>query len=216
MRTKLTLLLTLGALFVSIGAQAELPTRGTIGLYLAEGNDLARAGVAKVGEPFELVVVTDSDLRMDGVIFKITELNLLFPGIFKVSTTKYGEGNIEGADNDLGEYAFTFAGPCAEAGATEVARVGYVDANGELPNDIALFVGGIPNDTLHGPQLEGAPGFISCGDGMYALLPEPWDDDSIDPTQIEGVTTTDGLLVLNPSQQVPVGDASMTTLKARY
>ena len=71
---------------------------------------------------------------------------------------------------------------------------------------------------IHLRQLGTQPGYISCNaaQDVWALAPEPWDDDSIDPTQIEGVTTTDGLLVLNPSQTVPNEDDTFSALKTRY
>ena len=215
----MTVFLAIAALlFVAVAAHAELPARGTIGLYLndGEGNDLTRSGVTKIGEPFELVVKVDSDFESAGLVFKITELNLLFPGVFKVSTWRYNETIFELGENDIGEYAFVYGGVCAPSGGVEVLRVGYADVNGDLPDDVALYVTGHAADQIHLGDLEDDPGYIDCTDGTWSLIPEPWEDDSIDPWRIEGVTHTDGLLILNPSISVPVGMESIGMLKAKF
>jgi hypothetical protein len=219
MRRISILVLVVAVVLTSMPAAAELPSRGTIGLYLdlSDGNDLSRAGTPKVGDPFELVVVTEAQTSAGAAVFSITELNLLYPGVFKVSTWRFNDSNMEMADNDQGEYAFAYMG-CFPAGREQVLRVGYVDVNGDLPEDVVLRVSGIAGDQLHAPALEGAPGYVDCEvDEIFALDPEPWDESSnVDPTLIEGVGTTDGLAVLNPSLRVPVAESSMSTLKAMY
>lgn len=213
------LLLSLALSMVAATACAERPANGTIGLYLDDqnGNDLSRAGVVKKGQPFELVVRIDSDSESSALVFQMTELNLLYPGVFKVSTWKYNETIFDLGRNDIGEYAFAYADVCAQTGGVDMVRVGYAHVSGPFPNDVVLYVHGIPDDTLHLPVLEGAPGYIDCGtDETWALAPEPWVDQSYDPTIIPGVTSTDGLLVLNPAHMVPVGSVSLSVLKTRF
>ena len=211
------LFLTVMLLVVAATALAELPVNGTIGLYLddSDGNDLSRAGVVKQGEPFELVVKMNSGTQPDAVIFQITELNLLYPGVFKTSTWRYNDSFMTLGQEDIGEYVFAFM-ECAPEGELEILRVGYNHVSGDFPNDIPLYIGGSPNTELHLPALEGAPGYVSCDHEGWALAPEPWDDDSYDPTTIAGVTETGGLLVLNPSHMVPIGSATVSTLKAKF
>jgi hypothetical protein len=210
------LALTLPLLVVALTASAQAPNGGTIGLYLDDGNDLSRAGITKVGEPFEIVVKTNSPSRTSALLCAVTELNLLHPGVFKVTTWKHNDSTLDMGNNDLGQYLIAY-GVCAPAGELEVLRIGYVDFDDELPNDIALYVHGEVEERIAEPSLGGLPGTVDCDEDLIlALSPEPWEDDSIDPTQIEGVTTTDGLLVLNPSQSVDVEGASMSTLKSRF
>jgi hypothetical protein len=217
MSWKTVLVVTLCAAVLTTPAWAEAPVRGTIGLYLStdEGNDLSRSGVTKAGEPFELVVRIDAEIPGNAIVFQITELSLLYPGVFKVSTWRYDDSDLDLGDNDQGEYVFAY-GTCAVAGELEVLRVGYSDVQGDLPPDVPLYVQGSPND-LHGSNLDGAPGYSPCDAGvLLALTPLPWDDSSIDPMQIDGVTHTDGLLILNPSKSVPNGVESFGALKAKY
>lgn len=218
-RTFMILFIAVCVLLLAGSAVAEWPENGTIGLYLSEGdNDLNRAGVTKVGEPFELVVKIDTGVESEAVMFQMTELNLLYPGIFKVSTWIYNESIFDLGRNDIGEYVFPYGGECAPAGGVIVTRVGYVDVTGELDDDIPLWVHGLEEDQIHLPVLGTQPGYLACNatQDTWALAPEPWDDDSFDPTQIEGVTNTDGLLVLNPSLLVPNEGSSFSALKTRY
>ena len=219
MRIMTVLLIVVALSFIAANAHAEREVRGTIGLYLntGDGNDLSRAGVTKVGEAFELVVTIDTQNSTNGIVFQMTELNLLYPGVFKVSTWKFNGTDFGMGNNDIGEYAFVYGASCTEPGRSEILRVGYVDVNGNLPHDVLLYIDGIPDDKIHAPYLDGAPGFVDCDETyIYALAPEAWDDDSIDPTLIDGVVGTDGLLVLNPSQTVPVERESISMLKAKY
>jgi len=217
-RTFMILFFALGILLLAGSAVAEWPENGTIGLYLSEGdNDLSRAGVTKVGEAFELVVQIDTGVESIAVLFQMTELNLLYPGIFKVSTWIYNESIFDLGRNDIGEYVFPYGDQCAPAGEVVVTRVGYVDVTGELDDDIPLWIHGLEEDQIHKAELGSQPGYLACNtQDTWALAPEPWDDDSIDPTQIEGVTNTDGLLVLNPSLLVPNEGSSFSALKTRY
>jgi hypothetical protein len=217
MRALLVVLVIMAAMLVAAGASAERPVAGTIGLYLSEdGNDLSRSGIVKQGDPFELVVSIDTDVESIAVVFQMTELNLLYPGVFKVSTWKYNDSIFGLGRNDLGEYAFPYGSACAPAGGVVVLRVGYAHVSGDLPNDIPLYIGGIPNDELHLPVLAGAPGYIDCGsDTSWSLALEPWSDESIEPERV-GITETDGLLLLNPSEAVPVDGGSVSLLKTRY
>ena len=211
------LFLTLVLLMVAATAPAELPVNGTIGLYLddSDGNDLSRAGVVKKGEPFELVVKMNVGAQPSGVIFQMTELNLLYPGVFKTSTWRYNDSFMTLGQEDVGEYVFALM-ECAPDGELEILRVGYNHVSGPFPKDVPLYIGGSPNTELHLPALEGAPGYVGCDDNSWSVAPEPWDDDSFDPTTLAGITETDGLLLLNPSYMVPIGSATVSTLKARF
>lgn len=218
---KTLILLVLVGVLGSTGAWADLPSAGTVGLYLVQGeNELTRAGVVKIGTPFEIVIQTNADYESMGGLFGMTELSLLYPGIFKVGTSKVNDTTFDLGDNDIGEYVLAYT-ECEAAGPLEVVRVGYVDINGDLPEDVVLYVGGVSDDDKHNKDIDGAPGFVSCSESawltMFSLVPEPWDSSSnIDPTAIDGVTVTDGLLVLNPSRRVPVFSSTVGTLKAQF
>jgi len=216
--TRIVLFLAVMISITVTPAWAQFPVSGTIGLYLddSDGNDLSRSGVVKKGKPFEIVVTmtTPEERHASLAVFQITELNLTYPGVFKVSTWKYNNTQMDLGRNDIGEYVFAFQ-ECAPDGEIEILRVGYNHVSGPF-RDVALYVGGLPEDTEARPTWDGAPGYITCADDAWSLDPEPWTDDSFDPTTIEGVTDTDGLLVLNPTHLVPIGTTSVSLLKSRF
>ena len=148
----------------------------------------------------------------------MTELQNLYAGVFKYTTTRFGGATVSYGNEDVGEQAFGY-GACANAGENEILRIRYHDVNGSLPENVVISVFDPGPDNSYFEMSDGEMLYVDCSPGDYhQLTAEPWDDSSgIDPTRIEGVTSTDGILVLNP-QGLSVSSefSSLSTLKSRF
>ena len=209
-------ILTLVIAFGAVPATAQ----DTIGVYadFGDGGELSRSLITKVGEPFDIVVVTKTNYSGDLIQFEMTELQNLYAGVFKYTTTRFGGATASFGDEDIGEQVFGY-GACAGAGENEILRIRYHDVNGSLPENVVVSVFDPGPDNSYFEMLNGVMMYSDCYTVAYRqLVAEPWDESSgMDPTLIEGVTSTDGILVLNP-QGLSVSSefSSLSTLKSRF
>ena len=189
----------------------------TIGIYIEDDDGLDRAGVTKVGEPFDVVVVVNASKSGGAIEFVMTELMHLFPGVFKFSTKKVNDTPLDLGNNQQGEYLIAYGG-CVDAGSFEVVRLQYYDVDGSIDDNVVLGLSGLGPESDYPSTFDGQMGYISCQDEGVILVGEPWEhDDVIDPTRIEGVVNTDGIVVLNPvGLGVTNEEASVSTLKTRF
>lgn len=210
---------TLLVLLIAAGFASPVHAQDTIGIYVDFEGDLSSAAVTKPGVPFEIVVVAEMDAQSGAAEFVMTELMHLYSGVFKFWTTKINNTHLDLGDNQSGEYLMAFAG-CMDAGVQELVRVQYYDVNGEIGSDVVLELSGLGPDASMPSSFDGGMGYASCGDsqGLRELAPAAWDDSlDIDPLRIPGVESTDGILVLNPSDDiVPTADQSVGLLKSRF
>ncbi len=119
-------------IFTSTPAHAQ----DTIALYGDTGSGLSRSINAAL-TPFEVVVLMKPEAQSSAAEFVMTELILMFPGMFKLSITKVNNTAIDLGDNSLGEYMLAF-GDCVEAGQVELVRVQYLDMGGAIPPGAVL------------------------------------------------------------------------------
>lgn len=201
------------------GVARPAAAEDTIALYadFGAGTGSSRAVILKPGEPFDIVAVTNTSSTGRHIEFGMTELSTVYSGVFKVSTTRYGGSTVALGNEDLGEQVFALYG-CMPAGTNEVVRIRYHDVNGSLPDNVVLSLNGLQPRDLFAPHFPGEMGYIDCTEVDHLLAPAPWDESTgMDPSRIDGVSSTDGILVLNPNGlSVPTRDGTMSTLKARY
>jgi hypothetical protein len=203
-----------------LGAATTASAQDTIAIYadFGEGEELSRSLITKTGEPFDVVVVAKTSSPMDYVEFSMSEIALEYPGVFKHTWSVIGGQTVTLGDHDLGEYSFGTPG-CPEPGEHELIRIRYYDVNGSLPDNVVLSLRGMDYRDNYWFRFPDEMGYTDCGypSQEHVLAPEAWQDDSMDPQRIEGVTSTDGILVLNPvGLSVDAASASIGVLKSRF
>lgn len=200
-------------------ANAPALATDTISLYADFGGDeeLARTLFTKPGTPFDVVVVTDTSHGGTGIEFIMTDLVSRYAGVFKVSTTVVNGSNLNIGNPDLGEYVLAYRA-CIETPQTEVLRVRYHDVGGTLGDNVVLSLRGFgPGDSVPS-TFSGQMGYVDCMIQGRVLEPAPWEPVAgFDPLLLPEVTSSDGILVLNPvNNKVAAATASMSTLKSRF
>ncbi|RKZ13517.1 hypothetical protein DRQ53_13200 [bacterium] len=210
--------LSAGVLFLALVACAFAPAtvqaQETIGTYFNEGGALQRYGTTVQGTPFEIAVLINTSSDGDAAEVVMTELKVLFPGIFKLGTTKINGTNLDLGDNDVGEYLIAF-GACL-VGPFELVRINYGDFAGEIGTDVIIQLRGFQPGDTRPSSFGGEPGFVTCAKIKTVLALEPWvDGDIIDPTKLPSIDSSDGVCVLN-ALLVPNEAASVGSLKARF
>jgi len=106
-----------------------------------------------------------------GAEFIMTELLSMFPGLFKLSTTRVNDTALDLGDNSVGEYQFDFLG-CVGAGSVEVVRVRHGDFAGVIGLNVVLSLRGFVASDSQPSNFNGEMGYIDCLDGKHALAPE--------------------------------------------
>ena len=213
--------LYLGLFATLILASGPVAAQDTLALYADFGEEddgaLSRALITKPGVPFDVVAVAKTNAGISYVEFSMTELSMIYPGVFKYTTLHLGTDVPNFGDPDLGEYAFG-SELCSEAGQVEVVRVRYHDVNGSLPENVVLSLRNMESrGDLRLYHFDGSMGYVDCANTNHVLTPEEWDDDSMDPTRIDRVTNTDGILVINPAGlSVRARESSVSVLKGRF
>ena len=208
------------ALALVAGVFAPAQAQDTIGLYLDDPvGGLARFGNLTAGVPFDIVVLTNAAEISCASEFVMSELLVLFPGVFKLSTVKVNNTPLDLGNNAVGEYVLAYQG-CVAPGVNEIVRVQYGDFGGIITNDVILGLRGLqPGDSVES-TFGGLMGYIDPVDGNHVLDPEPWPTidatTPVDPTKgPNAVPSGDGVLVLNPAT-TPVDAGSVSSLKARF
>lgn len=201
------------ALLVAMPAAAQ----DYIGVRADFGGGLEPVGVTKTGEPFDVVVVMHPSHDSAAAEFVITELMNLFPGVFKFQTTRINNTPLDLGNNQQGEYIIAY-GVCVESSRYEAVRIRYFDVDGSIGRNVVLEVGGLGPDASFPSTFGGEPGYVDCADAKHTLRGLPWEADTgIDPMLIEGVTSTDGIMVLNPDGiSVDAEATSVGALKTRF
>lgn len=207
-------------LIAGVCAITPASAQDTIGIYadFGEGEGLARSIITKPGTPFDVVVVANTYRDSGAAEFVMTELMLLYSGVFKFQTTKVNNTPLDLGDNQVGEYLLAFAA-CIDAGLIELVRIRYYDLDGAIGPNVVLSLSGFGPDASMPSSFDGGMGYVDCEhDELHALTPEPWDESSdVDPKLIAGVDSTEGILVINPEGiTVPAGVSSMGSLKSRF
>ena len=145
--------------------------------------------------------------------FVLTELLLINPGIFKLSTVKINNTPLDLGDNSVGEYVMAFGG--CEAGGAPINMVvlTYGTFGGVPPTDTVLELRGLqPGDSVES-TFGGELGFIDCADNGYPVQMGGTDGGITG----SGVVFPDGSCVLNPTPiAVPTVDGSVGQLKAQF
>ena len=205
------------ALALVAGVFAPAQAQDTIALFFDDG---LGGGVSRFGEtsttPFNIVVITETDENSSAAEFVISDLRVLFPGVFALSTTKINNTQLDLGDNTVGEYVMAHTG-CVPGGAAEIVRVQYGDFGGAITNDVILQIRGLqPGDSVES-TFGGDMGYIDCVDTGHLLTGTPWPGGTnIDPTKgPNGVASGDGVCVLN-ALTVPTESESVSSLKARF
>jgi hypothetical protein len=205
------------ALALVAGVFAPAQAQDTIGIFFDDGvgGGLSRFGTTGAA-PFNIAVFTATDEPSSAAEFVITELRVLFPGVFALATTKINNTPLDLGKNEVGEYLMAYAG-CVPAGVAEIVRVQYGDFSGLIGNDVILQIRGFQPGDSQGSTFGGEMGYIDCNDTGHLLSPEPWPSDTnIDPTKgPNGVASGDGVCVLN-ADTVPNELDSVSSLKARF
>jgi hypothetical protein len=196
---------------------SPVAAQNTIAIYADFGDGLDPAGVTKVGEPFDVVVIAETDLGIAGIEFVMTELMHLHSGVFKVATRKFNDTPLDLGDNQQGEYLMALGG-CSDPGTNEMVRVRYYDVDGSLGDNVVLSLSGFGPENSRPSTFHGHMGYVDCDTRGFVLTPKPWEyDNGVDPSLIDGVENTDGVVVLNPAGiGVPTGKASVSGLKSRF
>ena len=195
---------------------APAQAQDTIGLYADSGSGLSRFINTTPGVPFELAVLTKTADPSAAAEFVMSEILVLFPSVFKLSTVKVNNTPLDLGDNSLGVYIMAYSG-CVGGGTTEVVRVQYGDFGGVIGTDVILKMRALNPDGSDGfSSFDGTMGFVDCSDIAHILTPEPWPaGTNIDPTKDVDTDTADGVAVLN-ADLVPNEVTSMGTLKSRF
>jgi hypothetical protein len=195
---------------------APAVAQDTIGLYgdLNLGAGLSRYINTTPGQSFDIIAFTKTDAQSSAAEFIMSELNVLYPSVFKLQTTKINNTPLDLGDNSVGEYIMAYQG-CISAGGAEVVRVQYGDFAGDIPTDVVLKLRALgPGDGFS--SFDGTMGYVDCTEGQHILMPEPWVDfDSHDPTQDPNTDSADGVVVLN-ADLIPNEFTSVGSLKARF
>ena len=200
------------ALVASVIAPAQ--AQDTIGLYGDTTGGLQRY-MTTTGNPFDIVAVMKTANPTSAAEFIMTELLVLFPGVFKLSTIKVNNTPLDLGNNAVGEYLMAFAG-CFGAGTLEVVRVNYGDFGLAILPDTILSLRGFGPGDSQPSTFNGAMGYIDCSDAKFTMVPEPWVDfNIIDPTADPNTDTADGVVVLN-ADFTPNEVTSVGTLKSRF
>jgi len=137
-----------------------------------------------IGELFEVAVVINSDGHdVSRARFAMTELRVLFPGVFRLGTyypTPIAANTLDGL---VGQYDIVFNG-CAPACETlEVLRVTYLDMAGAISGDTLLAVSGL------GPEEAGPKPTISDCQGTAIAAPMGGPDATSSPDECNNPTT---------------------------
>jgi hypothetical protein len=165
------------------------------------------------GQTFDLVVSLDSG--GDGSTaaeFVMTELLLIAPGVFKLSTLKINGTTLDLGDNSLGEYLLAF-GSCVPGSApVEMVRVNYGAFQGIPGTDTVITLRGFQPGDTRPSSFNGELGWIDCADnGFTAAL------GGTDGGFSGGADFPDGACILNPTPEVVDNEAgTVGQLKARF
>lgn len=214
--------LYLGLFAMLILASGPVAAQDTLALYADFGEEddgaLSRALITKPGVPFDVVAVAKTDAGLTYIEFSMTELSMLYPGVFKYTTLLLGTDRPNFGDADLGEYAFGSGIHCTPGGEVELMRVRYHDVSGSLPENVVLELRNMESrGDLRLYAFDGSMGYVDCANTNHILTPEEWDDDAMDPTRIDGVVDADGILVINPAGlTVRSTESTVSTLKSRF
>ena len=205
------------ALALVAGVFAPAQAQDTIAIHFDDG---LGGGVQRFGNtgatPFNIVVITETSENSSAAEFVISELRVLFPGVFALATTKINNTPLDLGNNAIGEYVLAYTG-CVPSGVAEIVRIQYGDFSGLITNDVILQIRGLqPGDSVES-TFGGEMGYIDCVDQGRTLSPAPWPSGTnIDPTKgPSGVPSGDGVCVLN-ADTVPNESDSVSSLKARF
>lgn len=180
-------------------------------MYDDPASGLQRYGTVTPGLPFDVVVYMEADLQSCAAEFVMTELTVVVPGVFKLSTTKVNNTPLDLGDNDVGEYIMAFNG-CVPAGPVEIVRIQYGDFGGLTPEDVMLQLRGIQPGDSYPSSFEGRIGYIDPTDGKNVLTRIPWSEFGMpDDPELEGG------IVLNPTMDpVDTEIGSVGALKSNF
>jgi hypothetical protein len=204
------------ALALVAGLLVPAQAQDTIAIYIDDPvNGLSRYGDTVQGQPFDIVVVTETSQSSCASEFIVTELLVVTPGVFKLSTNKINNTQLDLGDNSVGEYLIAYAG-CVASGPQEIVRVQYGDFGGVVGADVVLSIRGFQPGDSQPSSFGGQMGYITPTDDGIVLAPAPWTDgDVIDPTKDPNVDSADGVCVLN-AVALPNETESVSSLKARF
>jgi hypothetical protein len=204
------------ALALVAGLFLPAQAQDTIAIYFDDPvSGLARYGNTVQGQPFDLVVVTETSQSSCAGEFVMTELLVVTPGVFKLSTVKINNTQLDLGDNAVGEYLMAYAG-CVASGPQEIVRINYGDFGGVIGSDVVLQIRGFEPGDSQPSSFNGQMGYITPTDDGIVLSPAPWTDgDIIDPTKDANVDSADGVCVLN-AVALPNETESVSSLKARF
>ena len=204
------------ALALVAGLFLPAHAQDTIAIYFdGPSGGLARYGTTQQGVPFDIVVVTEASQSSCAAEFVITELLVVTPGVFKLSTTKINNTQLDLGNNAVGEYLMAY-GTCVASGPQEIVRVNYGDFGGVIGSDVVLKIRGFQPGDSKPSSFNGQMGYITPTDDGIVLAPAPWTDgDIIDPTKDPNVDSADGVCVLN-ANALPNDTDSISSLKARF
>lgn len=165
-------------------------------------------------QTFDIVALATSSKCQGAIEFVMTELTVLYPGVFKTDTRRANDTPLDLGDNDVGEYLIAY-GDCLGPGPVEAVRVTYLDADGSLIGpDTVLSVRGFQPGDSRPSSCGGLPCYVSVSsdNNKYVLALEAWSEYGMPDNQ-----DLAGAVVLNPSGFPVASEAtSLGCLKARF
>lgn len=179
----------------------------TIGAYVDVGGGNVRYADTPIGTPFDIVVIQKSELPAGATEFSVTELQQLYPGVFKINVLRANNSGLDLGNNDIGEYVIAF-GDRLDA-PIELVRVTYLDVGGLIEDNVVLNVGGnieiLTGCTgVQSPCYAGYTGPAITDVELRSLYAEP-------PSLVtgDGVPVPEGAAILNPTYPVMPDDPAM-------
>jgi hypothetical protein len=184
-------------------ASAPVAAAPTMAVWGDDGTGLSPNLTIQADKPFDVVVTLDSDgYDAAAAEWVMTELRIVYPGLFAIATKKINDTPLDLGLNDGGEYLMAF-GDCEPSGdRIELARITYADLTGVVGTRSTLVTlrGFEPGDTQPS-SFSGQPGFVDCDNSKHAAE--------------MGGNENQGALCVN-CYQPPERETSMTELKAKF